>query len=221
MTSAQRLALENLWDVYGVERTNHALNLDALFGRYAPRTMEIGCGAGEVLLAMAKRYPENDYLGVDVYRAGIGRVLRQLQAQALTNVRLIYDDVVTVLRHQIGDWALDSVYILFPDPWPKKRHHKRRLIQPDFVELLQKKLKSHGRLFIATDWEDYAEHIREVVDRHPGFVTLAGNGGYAPRPRWRPVSRYERRAMDLGHRIQEFAYALRSGRAKQHRCDIR
>lgn len=207
MTAAQRSALEHEWAAYGLSAARGPIDLDTAFGRTAPRVLEIGCGDGTALLDMARLHPENDYLGIEVYRPGLGGLLRRLAAEALGNVRLIAEDVVDVLRDGIPDHSLDVICIFFPDPWPKKRHHKRRLIQPAFRDLLHAKLKRHGRLFIATDWADYAEHILDVMEGEPGFVNLAGPGVSAPRPRWRPLTKYERRARRMGHVIREFAYA--------------
>ena len=208
ITPAQRSALDTYSSRYGIELSDQPLDPVGLFGRHAPLHLEIGCGTGETLLDLAGLHPENDYLGVEVYRSGIGRLLIGVHQRRLHNVRIIDKDIVPILAQSIPDHMLDAVYIFFPDPWPKKRHHKRRLIQPAFVKTLQHKLRRHGRVFIATDWEDYARHIVQTFGSHGGFLNLAGSRRYAPRPRWRPVTRYERRAMRLGHTIREFVYGL-------------
>ncbi len=207
ITQAQKNALQTLWDRYCIEPDKAQLNLDTVFGRHAPRHLEIGCGVGETILELARRHPENDYLGLEVYRPGVGNLLSQLDKEGIENVRMICDDAVQVLGQNIATQSLDAVYIYFPDPWPKKRHHKRRLIQTGFVDLLQTRLKRHGRLFIGTDWEDYAEHIRQVMTAQQGFTNLAGADCYAPRPDWRPLTKYERRALRLEHVIRDFAFA--------------
>ena len=207
MTAAQRAALEREWSAYGLTVDNGPIDLAGAFGRAAPRVLEIGCGDGTALLEMARRHPENDYLGVEVYRPGLGGLLQRIAAERTTNIRLISEDVVEVLARGIPEHSLDVICIFFPDPWPKKRHHKRRLIQPSFRDLLHAKLKRHGRLFVATDWPDYAEHILDVMEGDRGFVNLAGPGMSAPRPRWRPLTKYEQRARRLGHAIRDFAYA--------------
>ncbi len=207
ITAAQRRALGSLWAQYCLEGKDRPLDLNAVLGRYAPHHLEIGCGSGEMLISLASKHPENDYLGIEVYRPGLGKLLRRLAEEQLENVRLIAEDAAIMLECQIEDESLDGIYIFFPDPWPKKRHHKRRLIQPNFACLLGKKLRPQGRLFIATDWEDYAQHILTVMDE-AGFINLAGDqNAFAPRPRWRPVTRYERRARALGHVVRDLVYA--------------
>jgi len=205
MTDGQRRALESLSFTYCIEPGEGVLDLGTLFGRYAPRYLEIGCGAGETLAALARQHPDNDYLGIEVYRPGVGRLLKRLAAEGLTNVRLICQDAAVVLE-RLGEASLEGVYIFFPDPWPKKRHHKRRLIQPEFARILRQRLKSHGRVFIATDWEDYAEHISRVMEE-AGFVNLAGQALFAPRARWRPLTRFEQRAVKEGRLIRDFVFA--------------
>jgi tRNA (guanine-N7-)-methyltransferase len=205
ITAAQRRALGALSARYCIE-TNNRLDLDAVFGRHAPHHMEIGCGSGETLSSLAAQHPENDYLGIEVYRPGLGTLLQRLAEAQLENVRLIPRDAAIAIGSQIEEESLEGIYLFFPDPWRKKRHHKRRLIQPHFASLLRDKLKPQGRLFIATDWEDYAQHILRVMEA-AGFINLAGEGAFAPRPRWRPLTRYERRSQALGHSVRELVYA--------------
>ncbi len=207
ITPAQKNALQTLSARYCIEPGSELLDLDQLFGRHAPRHLEIGCGVGETILELARRHPENDYLGMEVYRSGIGNLLALLEKDGITNVRMLCEDAVQLLSHNIAPQSLDAVYIYFPDPWPKKRHHKRRLIQPGFIDLLHARLTTAGRLFIGTDWEDYADHIRALMLDQPGFINLAGRDCYAPRPDWRPLTRYERRALRLQHVIRDFAFA--------------
>lgn len=187
---------------------DHRLAFERIFKRSAPRILEIGCGAGETLFHLAEMHPENDYIGVEVYRPGIGRLLQALHKRSLYNVRVIADDAVRVLSRCIPHRALEAVYIFFPDPWPKRRHHKRRLLQAHVARLLQMALKEHGRLFIATDWDDYAAHIQNIMNQETELANLAGDAVYAPRPRWRPLTRYESRALRLGHPIRELVYAV-------------
>ncbi len=198
LTRAQKRALEALWPRYGVEGV---YDPDALFGRQAPRHMEIGFGMGEALVAMARAHPDWDFLGVEVYRPGIGSLLRQLHAEGLTNVRVFGEDAGTVLAH-LPEACLDGVYLFFPDPWPKRRHHKRRLVQPPFVAQVASRLRPGGRFLLATDWEDYALHMLEVLEASPLLRNLAGTG-FAPRPDLRPVTKFERRA----GRVWDLAYA--------------
>jgi tRNA (guanine-N7-)-methyltransferase len=206
ITPGQRRAIEQLAEIYCVDGQETPLNLSGLFGRQAPYHLEIGCGAGETILALARQHPENNYLGIEVFRPGIGRLLHRAAADGLTNIRIIQDDAVATLETQIPDASLEGIYIFFPDPWPKKRHHKRRLVQKDFALLLKRKLLPHGRIFIATDWADYADQIVEVMEAQAGFTNLAGPGNAAPRPRWRPTTRYERRALGLGHTVRDFVF---------------
>lgn len=207
LTGAQREALAAWSDHYCLDAGTGILDLNAVYGRDAERYLEVGCGAGEVLISLAEQHPENDYLGIEVYRPGLGRLLRGLAERKLENARLLCGDAASLIEYQISDQSLAGVYIFFPDPWPKKRHHKRRLIDPDFVAILHRKLCSHGRVFLATDWEDYAQQIVRVMEGDGGFVNLCGPGIYAPRPRWRTLTRYEARAQARGHCIRELLYA--------------
>lgn len=191
-----------------IPSSDDLLAFDAIFGRSAPRILEIGCGTGETLVFLAESHPENDYIGVDVYRPALGRLLQAIHSRSLNNVRLIADDVVRILSRCISERTLEAIYLFFPDPWPKRKHHKRRLIQPEIVRMLRRALSNHGRLFIATDWHDYAVHIQKVMAQEAGLSNLAGDAVYAPRPRWRPQTRYESRARKLGHPIRELVYAV-------------
>jgi len=208
-TEAQERALGELWPRYGVEFTPEPLDLDALFGRRAPRTVEIGFGAGENLLALAARHPERDYLGIEVHPPGIGRVLNALAASGLANVRLSGHDAVEVFASQLPPDSLDEVLILFPDPWPKKRHHKRRLIQMPFVRCVASRLRSGGRVQLATDWAPYAEHMREVLDACGELGSLATDAGFMSSGGERAATRFERRGRRLGHEVWELAYRRR------------
>jgi len=194
MTRAQQHALDTLWQRYGVEPQEAPLDLDALFGRRAPRVLEIGFGAGDALLAEAAAHPENDYLGIEVHRPGVGSLLRRLEAQGVGNVRVIRHDAVEVLQRSIPDASLNAVRVFFPDPWPKRRHHKRRLVQPPFAELVARKLKPGGRFRLATDDEDYAQHMMQVLSRCSQLKNVHGPGMFA-HAAWRPSSRFEQRAL--------------------------
>ncbi len=207
ITRAQERALDELWPRWGVAFSAAALDLDALFGRQAPRVLEIGIGDGESLLALATARPEADFLGVEVHRPGIGHCLLGIESRGLTNVRLICHDAVEVLEKQLPDATLDEVLLYFPDPWPKKRHHKRRIVQPGFIELLARKLKPGGTFRLATDWAPYAEHMLEVLRGSPSLVNVSPNGDFAPRPDSRPQTRFERRGERLGHEVFDLAFA--------------
>jgi tRNA (guanine-N7-)-methyltransferase len=206
MTSGQARALEDLWPRYGVEFSPAPLSLDALFGRQAPRTLEIGFGNGEHLAALAAAHPERDYFGVEVHRPGVGHLFMLAATNNLTNLRASAHDAVEVLRDQIAPRALDEVLVLFPDPWHKKRHHKRRLIQPAFVELIATRLATGGVLRLATDWEEYALQMLDVVSASPQFTNLSPTGDWMPRPEERAPTRFEKRGARLGHGVWDLAF---------------
>jgi tRNA (guanine-N7-)-methyltransferase len=206
ITDGQQRALAELWPRYGVEAGDGPLDLDALFGRHARRTLEIGFGDGEALVAFAGAQPERDYLGVEVHAPGVGHCLLAAAAAKLSNLRLCRGDAVELLAHSISPGALDEVMILFADPWPKKRHHKRRLIQPEFVALLAARLAPAGRLRLATDWRPYGEWMLEVIGASPAFRNCAAGGGFLERALERPVTKFERRGARLGHAIHELEF---------------
>lgn len=205
LTTAQRLALENHWSEFGLE-IEGALDLDAVFGRAAARHLEIGFGMGDALLSVAQAAPDQDFLGIDVYEPGIGRALRGIADLGLSNVRLVRGDAVDLCTLSLADASLDSVLIFFPDPWPKKRHHKRRLISTKFVTLLAAKLKSGARLQLATDWRDYAFWMLEVIENSGLFENIAGSGQFSERPGSRPLTKFERRGQRLGHDVFDLVY---------------
>lgn len=207
LTPGQQRALERLWPRFGidVDAGEGPVDLDAAFGRDAPRVLEIGFGNGESLAGMATAEPGTDFLGVEVYRPGIGRLLQLLEERDLDNVRVAEADAVQFLR-RVGDDALDGVHIFFPDPWPKKRHHKRRIVQPALVQDLRRVLKTGGRLHLATDWEDYARHMLEVMEGAEGFRNLAPEGGFSPRPASRPPTKFEDRGRRRGHGVWDLLY---------------
>ncbi len=206
ITEAQERALEVLWPRYGVEFAPIPLSLDTLFGRQAPRSIEIGFGNGDNLAKMAAAHPERDYLGIEVHRPGVGRLLLALDEGRLTNVRLICHDAVEVLALQIPPQSLDEVIILFPDPWPKKRHHKRRLVQSAFVELVTGRLAPGGLIRMATDWQPYAEEMLATLQANPRLQNLAADGTYIPRPPDRIPTRFEKRGERLGHDVWDLAF---------------
>ena len=206
MTVGQTRALEELWPKYGVEFSAEPLSLDSLFGRAAPCTLEIGFGNGEHLAALAAAHPERDYFGIEVHRPGVGHLLLLASLNNLTNVRASSHDAVEVLREQIAEGSLDEVLVLFPDPWHKKRHHKRRLIQPPFVELIASRLAPGGVLRLATDWEEYAQQMLEVMRGNPQFTNLSPTGDWMPRPEERAPTRFEKRGARLGHGVWDLAF---------------
>ena len=206
ITAAQVEALERLWPRYGVEPDGAVLDPAAIFGRSAPLAVEIGFGSGDHLLASAAARPDTDFLGMEVHRPGVGRVLQQADKLDLHNLRLLCADAVEMLRERLPAGSVDEVVIFFPDPWPKKRHHKRRLIQPAFVQVLARALRTGGRLRLATDWADYARHMLEVMSVAPHFANVSAEGGAIPRPADRPLTRFESRGLRLGHEVADFEF---------------
>ena len=192
ITMAQERALTQLWPKYGIDPGSGTLDLPALFGRAAPCTLEIGFGNGENLVTLAAAHPERDYLGIEVHRPGVGRALLGFAERAAGNARVICHDAVEVLERQIAPGSLDEVLILFPDPWPTKRHHKRRLVQAPFVALIARALAADGRLHLATDWEPYAQEMLAVLAAAPGLENSSPGGGFSPRPAERLPTRFER-----------------------------
>ncbi len=209
-TVAQQRALEALWPKYGIAPSPSELNFDEIYGRSAPRMLEIGFGAGEALLAFAQRHPEMDCLGIEVHRPGVGHLMLGADAASLTNVRVIDRDAVEVITHEIPSASIALTHIFFPDPWHKKRHHKRRLIQPPFVALLARIIEPGGALRLATDWEHYALQMREVLDASDEFENVAGDAGFMPRNEERPLTRFERRGQRLGHGVWDLEYRRRT-----------
>jgi len=207
VSSAQQRAHETLLPRYGVPFSASQVDLDRLFGRTAPKILEIGFGMGETTADIAAAHPENDYLGIEVHTPGVGSLLKQIEARTLVNLRIIQHDAVEVLRHMMPDARLDGVHIFFPDPWPKKRHHKRRLIQPPLISLLAHKLKPGAYLHAATDWHDYAEQILSVFSAEPALDNTAA--GYAARPAYRPLTKFEQRGLKLGHGVWDIIFRRR------------
>jgi len=206
ITEAQQRALAQLWPKYGIEFSPALLDACALYGRDAPRTLEIGFGNGENLAALAPAHPERDFLGVEVHRPGVGRLLRTLESQQLTNVRIVCHDAVEVLAQQIAPQWLQEILIFFPDPWPKKRHHKRRLVQGAFVLLLVERLARDGVLRIATDWHPYALEMLATLAGSAQLRNLAPDGTFVSRPAEREPTRFERRGARLGHEVWDLAF---------------
>ena len=207
VSAAQRRACENLMPRYGVPYRAAALDLARLFGRSAPKILEIGFGMGETTARIAAAHPENDYLAIEVHTPGVGNLLQLIAADRLENVRIVQHDAVEVLTHMIAPDAFAAAHVFFPDPWPKKRHHKRRLLQPAFVALLASRIGPGGYVHVATDWEDYAARILEVFSREPALVNSAV--GYAPRPAYRPLTKFEQRGLDLGHTVRDIIFLKR------------
>ncbi len=206
LTVAQDRALTDLWPAFGIDYTPAPLDLDAIFGRKAPRMLEIGFGTGDALAAFASAHPDVDCLGVEVHRSGVGHLLLKAHAEHIPNLRVICHDAVEVLDRQLPADSLAAVHVFFPDPWPKKRHHKRRLIQPPFVECLLRTLEIGGELRLATDWQPYAEHMLEILQKFPALTNIAGGSLFVERLAERPVTRFERRGQRLGHAVWDLAF---------------
>jgi len=208
-TPAQQRAFTQHWQHYGLDYTGQLRDFDAIFGRRAPRVLEIGFGNGEALAWSVRHDPDRDYIGIEVHRPGVGRLLNTLASQAAVHARIYQHDAVDVLQHEIAPRSLDEVRIWFPDPWHKKRHHKRRLIQAAFAELLASRVRPGGLLHLATDWADYAEHMFAVMDAAPTWRNRAGPGQASARPPWRIATRFEQRGLRLGHGIWDLLYDRR------------
>lgn len=206
MTLAQARALDELRPRYGLMLPDSPLDLDTVFGRSADCVLEIGFGNGEALLATALARPDCDFIGIEVHGPGVGRLMKDAAVAAVSNLRVFQDDAVQVLSRAIADDALAEVRIFFPDPWPKKKHHKRRLVQPAFVASLHRVLRTGGRLHLATDWSAYAEHMLEVMEAAPGYRNIAGAGQYTDRPASRPLTHFEQRGLRLGHPVHDLIY---------------
>ncbi len=210
ITEGQRKALEAGMPRFGLALADGELDAVAAFGREAPLVMEIGFGMGQSLVEMAAASPETNFLGIEVHRPGVGRLLHAMMENEIDNIRVYCDDAVLVLEECIAPASLDGVQIFFPDPWHKKRHHKRRLIQPAFVRLLCERLKPGGFLHLATDWENYAEHMLEVLSAEPALENCAGPGRYSPRPDTRPLTKFEQRGQRLGHGVWDLYFRCAS-----------
>lgn len=206
MTPGQEKAYSDLWSLYGIAADEQILDFNRLFARQAPVILEIGFGMGDSLIEMAARHLDNNYLGIEVHRPGVGRLLGNISERALTNLRVMQFDAVEVLKKQIKDETLTAVYLFFPDPWHKTRHHKRRIVQDDFIQLLRKKLFTHGRFHMATDWEPYAVQMLETMSQASGFKNCARDGQYIPRPEHRPITKFERRGERLGHGVWDILF---------------
>ncbi len=205
LTRGQEQAIENVWPVYGIERDESRLELEGLFKRSAPVILEIGFGDGVSLAEMAKSAPEKDFIGIEVHRPGVGRLLHLIDEQGLTNVRVMDDDAVEIIKNRIPKQSLERVQLFFPDPWHKKRHNKRRIVQPEFISLIASRLKAGGVFHLATDWEPYAEHMAEMMEASTEFVSLA-DSPYSPKPESRPITKFERRGLKLGHGVWDLLY---------------
>ncbi len=202
MTKIQAHALETLWPIYGLSVKTEGqglIDFDDIFKRTGEKILEIGFGDGHSLVQMAKDAPNKDFIGIEVYRSGVGNLLATIQKEGLSNIRVFCADALEVLEHAIPDHYLAAVQLFFADPWPKSRHHKRRLVQTSFGKLIARKLKVGGTLHMATDWTPYAHHMMSVLGEMAEFENIAGSGQFVPRPDFRPLTKYEKRGLRLGH----------------------
>ena len=207
MGPGQQRALDQLGPRFVLPYRDEPLDLGATFGRDAPTVLEIGFGMGDATAQIAAALPGTDFIGIEVHAPGVGALLKRIGEMGLTNLRLIQHDAVEVLEHMIAPATLAGVHIYFPDPWHKKRHHKRRLIQPGWVRQLSTRLSPGGYLHCATDWQPYAEQMLDVLGAEPGLVNSAE--GYAPRPAWRPLTKFEQRGLKLGHGVWDLLFTRR------------
>lgn len=206
-TEGQQRALEQCWPRMGLNLADGQIDPTQVFGREAPLILEIGFGMGDSLIEMASQQPEKDFIGIEVHRPGVGRLLARAEEAGLTNIRVYADDAVQVLADCIPDNSLDGLQLFFPDPWHKKRHHKRRIVQPEFVQKVRSKLKIGGCFHMATDWHNYAEQMQDVMSNAAGFRNQIGPGEFAPQPPWRPVTKFQKRGERLGHGVWDLMFS--------------
>jgi tRNA (guanine-N7-)-methyltransferase len=206
ITEGQKAAFAEYWPNYGLSLHSGKLDIDTTFGRSGPRVIEIGFGMGGSLLDMVQAEPEKNFIGIEVHSPGVGRLIHGAGKLGLSNLRVYLADATDVMEDCIEDGSIDRLQVYFPDPWHKKKHNKRRLIQPQFVQELRSKLKLDGIFHLATDWEPYAEYMLEVMEAAEGYENLAGAGQYSPRPDYRPVTKFEQRGERLGHGVWDLRY---------------
>ncbi|MDB9865502.1 tRNA (guanosine(46)-N7)-methyltransferase TrmB [Candidatus Pseudothioglobus sp. Uisw_016] len=206
ISKAQSIGLNELWHDYGVDLNEKKLDFNKLFLSKNNVTLEVGFGNGDSLLEMAIDQPNQNFLGIEVYEAGVGRLINEANKNKLSNLKIIKDDAVEVLTNNILDNSISHFQLFFPDPWHKKKHHKRRIVQISFLDLLSKKLKKDGVVHIATDWENYAEHIMELLESHSHFKNCAGDHMYSLRPKNRPLTKFENRGQKLGHGVWDIIF---------------
>ncbi len=217
MTASQKSAFELHWGQYGLELKSGKLNQQAVFGRQAPLVVEIGFGMGESLLAMAQQEPEKCFIGIEVHTPGVGRLLNNISANDVNNIRIYRDDALAVLQQCIVDQSIDRLQLYFPDPWPKKKHHKRRIVQAPFIELVAEKIRGDGVFHMATDWQPYAEHMLEVMEAEGSayFANMVGSQSFSARPEFRPITKFEKRGTRLGHGVWDLLYSKRQRASSQ------
>jgi tRNA (guanine-N7-)-methyltransferase len=207
MTDGQKKSLDDNWANYGLTLADGPLDLESTFHRKSDVVLEIGFGMGDSFVDMAIAAPEKDFIGIEVHLPGIGRMLNRTEKEQVSNIRCYKEDAVEILQQCVSDGSLSTVQLFFPDPWHKKRHNKRRIVQPEFAQLVRSKLKTGGTFHMATDWENYAEHMLEVMEAAEGYDNLSGTGNYTNgRPKHRPVTKFEKRGQQLGHGVWDLIY---------------
>ena len=206
LTPGQQRAIDELWPQFGIEADGNKLDFEAIFGRSAPVTLEIGYGNGESLVQMAKASPERNFVGIEVHRPGVGRLLHRISELRLTNLKTLCADAVEVLKQQIPDESIDRVQLFFPDPWHKKRHHKRRIVSREWLALVRSKLMMGGTIHMATDWEHYAVQMLADLSSAEGFENCADDKRYITRPKNRPLTKFEQRGLDRGHGVWDLLF---------------
>lgn len=207
ITKGQQNALEQYLDDYAITfNKDEQLNFTSLFNRNAPNIIEIGFGMGNATWQIAKNNPQNNYLGIEVHLPGVGSLLNYIAENDVNNLKIIRHDAVEVLKYSVADNSIDGFHIYFPDPWPKKRHHKRRIIQADFIKLLAQKLKPNGYIHLATDWEEYATWMLEILNQEPSIKNASNDNTFIPRPEFRPLTKFENRGINLGHGVWDLMF---------------
>lgn len=201
----QSSAYEKLWAIYGLQNKREAIDYRQIFAQEAPLVLEIGFGMGQSLLSMAQNNPDYNFIGIEVHRPGIGSVLAAMEENKISNIRIYNEDAIEVLKQSVADESLSYIFILFPDPWPKSRHHKRRLVQISFINLLKQKLKPGGQLHLATDWEDYAKHMLKIFAHDKSWLPISRSDTDSKLRR--PQTKFERRGLELGHKIYDLVFA--------------
>jgi len=205
LTNAQQNALNNHWSKYGINYNEQLLQFESIFHRKAPIVLEIGFGNGDSLLEQAVQQPESDFIGIEVHRPGVGHLLHRIKQAETTNLRVMHHDATEVIQHQIAVQSLNCVQLFFPDPWHKKRHHKRRILQASFINLIHSKLVAGGLFHMATDWEHYAVHMMDEMGQSKGFVNTAGKGNFVGKTQ-RPQTKFELRGRRLGHEVFDLVF---------------